>query len=281
MKSHTEMLFAGTAALAALLLTSTTALAGNARSWVASAGKDTNPCTLAEPCATLGGALAKTDSGGEIDALDAGDYSGTTGVLNIVNQSVIIDGRGVGSFTSFATASSSDGLGLCVYGGTVTIRNMTFLADANAAQSIYIGSGVVNVDNVHIEGGQLGVGVGGGTINITDSLIHNPANVGIQVAGDAPASTRVRLDNVRITGALSAGVEAPVGTIMVNNCLLAGDANGLFSFGLAVIYVSNSTITGNSQYGFAPFSGKIVSFGNNRLFDNQNEGTPTSVMAQK
>jgi len=281
MKSLTKTLFAGTAALAALLLPSTTALAGNARSWVASAGKDTNPCTLAEPCATLAGALAKTDSGGEIDALDAGDYSGTTGVLNITNQSVIIDGRGVGSFTSFATSSSTDGNGLCVYGGTVTIRNMTFLADANAGQSIYIGSGLVNVDNVRIEGGALGVGVGSGTINISNSMIHNLSVNGIQVAFGAPASTRVRLDNVTITGAQGNGIIASSGTIMVNNSLIANDGYGLFSIAQAVMYVSNSAITGN-QNGFQPWNGgKIVSFGNNRLFDNQTDGEPTSVLAQK
>lgn len=51
-------------------------LAGqNLRSWVSSAGWDSNSCTRTSPCATFQGALAKTNGGGKIDVVDPNDYA--------------------------------------------------------------------------------------------------------------------------------------------------------------------------------------------------------------
>ncbi len=44
------------------------------RTFVSTAGKDTNDCDRDKPCRTFAGALVKTTRGGEIDVLDPGDY---------------------------------------------------------------------------------------------------------------------------------------------------------------------------------------------------------------
>src|SRR5882724_7035246 len=64
----------------------TPACAQNARSWVSSTGADGNSCLRAAPCATFGGALAKTVIGGLISCADPGDYGAPT-----ITQSVTID----------------------------------------------------------------------------------------------------------------------------------------------------------------------------------------------
>jgi len=59
------------------------------RVWVSGLGNDANPCSRTAPCKTFVGALARTFSGGEISALDAGNF----GTLAIT-KSITIDGGG-------------------------------------------------------------------------------------------------------------------------------------------------------------------------------------------
>jgi hypothetical protein len=55
-----------------------TARADGARSYISPSGSDNRPCTRTQPCRTFDGALAKTDEGGEIIALETGAYDATT-----------------------------------------------------------------------------------------------------------------------------------------------------------------------------------------------------------
>src|SRR5688500_12418798 len=68
------------------------------RTWVSGAGNDANPCSRTLPCLTFTGAIAKTAAGGEINALDAGNF-GTV----VINKSITIDGGGTLSGISSAT----------------------------------------------------------------------------------------------------------------------------------------------------------------------------------
>ena len=59
------------------------------RSWVSGVGDDANPCTRTAPCKTFAGAFAKTNAGGEIDAIDAGGFGPLT-----ITKAITIDGGG-------------------------------------------------------------------------------------------------------------------------------------------------------------------------------------------
>jgi hypothetical protein len=50
-------------------------------------GSDNRPCTRNQPCRTFDGALAKTDPGGEIVALETGSYDPTTVTKSITLSS--------------------------------------------------------------------------------------------------------------------------------------------------------------------------------------------------
>ncbi|MEO7273149.1 MAG: hypothetical protein ABIX28_21140, partial [Vicinamibacterales bacterium] len=63
---------------ACLFLGSSIASAQATRTWVSGVGDDANPCSRTAPCKTFAGAISKTASGGEIDALDPGGYGGVT-----------------------------------------------------------------------------------------------------------------------------------------------------------------------------------------------------------
>src|SRR6266487_6513723 len=95
-----------------LLLNTGPAHAQNTRSWVSRAGSDASACTIAAPCLTFNGALAKTNAGGLINCLDAGDFGG--GGFTIA-KSITIDctgtfaGVGVGAGNGITiTAGASD-----------------------------------------------------------------------------------------------------------------------------------------------------------------------------
>ena len=59
------------------------------QTWVSGAGFDDGPCTRTEPCRTFAYALSVTAAGGEIDAIDGGDFGGI-----YTTKSVTIDGGG-------------------------------------------------------------------------------------------------------------------------------------------------------------------------------------------
>lgn len=66
------------AAITLLAATAAAAHAQQATSFIRTDGSDRNPCTVAEPCQTFDGAMAKTDAGGQVVALDSGLYASTS-----------------------------------------------------------------------------------------------------------------------------------------------------------------------------------------------------------
>src|SRR5437762_429009 len=79
--------------MACLVLNALPAYALNDRSWVSRAGSDASACTIGAPCLTFSGALAKTNAGGLINCLDAGDFGGGGSGFTIT-QSITIDCTG-------------------------------------------------------------------------------------------------------------------------------------------------------------------------------------------
>src|SRR3954453_9991210 len=90
-----------TAIVLSVALTATSAGAQASRTWVSGVGDDANPCSRTAPCKTWAGAISKTAAGGEIDALDPGNF----GAVTIV-KAMTLDGRGYGAFIQAASANS-------------------------------------------------------------------------------------------------------------------------------------------------------------------------------
>src|SRR5258708_32367166 len=59
------------------------------RTFVSTAGSDSNPCSLAAPCRHFQAAVNATALGGEVDALDPGAYGSFT-----ISQGITIEGQG-------------------------------------------------------------------------------------------------------------------------------------------------------------------------------------------
>ena len=87
------------------------------RTWVSGVGDDANPCSRTAPCKTWAGAISKTATGGEIDALDPGGFGTLT-----ITKSITLDGGG-GQVASIL-ASGVNGINISAAGGVVILRNL-------------------------------------------------------------------------------------------------------------------------------------------------------------
>src|SRR5271156_5333100 len=80
------------------------------RSFVSSAGSDSNACTITAPCATFAHAYTAVEANGIIAALDPGKY----GPLSIVGP-VTVNGNGWAAITGLA---GNNGITVNISGGT-------------------------------------------------------------------------------------------------------------------------------------------------------------------
>src|SRR5262245_16518498 len=223
---------------ACLLLNVGTAHAQNARSWVSRFGSDANVCTITSPCLTFGGALAKTNPGGSINCLDAGDFGGGGFAIT---KSITIDCTGTfagvlainGLVTSIGIATSATDV--------VRLRGLSIESGAEGVHVVQVG--VLRIEQCKIFGFaihgilfQVSSGVGS-ELYVSDSVISENGTMvtdsGIFVRASGTGTARVSLSNVK----------------------LDNNRNGLFvqafpgSTGQINLSMRDSTAAGNGQAG--------------------------------
>jgi hypothetical protein len=283
-------LVALTIACAAFACT-TPASAQNARSWVSSTGADGNSCLRAAPCATFGGALAKTAIGGLISCADPGDYGTPT-----ITQTVTIDcpegfGNVSGIVINIPTSSPNDA------SRTVTLRGLAILGNGSLplAGIEVLASGTVNIDHVHLYGGfTRGVydhrSDTSGRLLVRNSMVENNT-LGVVIV--SPGIVQAVLDNVQASGntyGLAVGART---SVAVRDSVFSGNTIGLEGDTNAQIAVERSIVSHNSTGIESNFSvrlsnsdvsfnatgvqGTAATFGNNRFSANGNDGTLTPV----
>ena len=106
------------------------------RTFVSSAGMDTNPCSRSAPCRSFGAAIAQTAAGGEVIVLDSAGY----GAATIGSSISLIAPRGV-----YAGVSVPGGAGITISAAAtdvVTLRGLT-LNGTGGGDGIYLASGGV------------------------------------------------------------------------------------------------------------------------------------------
>jgi hypothetical protein len=194
------------------------------QTWVSGVGDDANPCSRTAPCLTWSGALAKTAPGGEIDALDAGDFGAVT-----INSAVTLDGSGVLAVTHGIVVALTDGRP----DGFVIIRHVSIQGDGNAPSGIR----VTSATGVQVEG----------------SAISGFATHGVDFE-PSPGSGPLVVNNCQIhdNGDSGVFVNTPAGGVMhatINDTELSNNAFGINARGYANVMVRNSTISNNTSVG--------------------------------
>lgn len=214
----------------ALALTSS-AMAQATRTWISGVGDDANPCSRTAPCKTFAGAISKTATGGEIDALDPGGFGAVT-----ITKSITLDGGGSnGGQVASILVSGTNGIVINGTGIVVTIRNLDLdglqTAGSNGGLS---GVNIISAAAVHME-----------NVAIVNGFSQNGVLVG------ANANTQLTMNNVTITDVSGPGVSvgtssgnavADLREVHIWNC-----APGILGTTGSVITVQNSIVSANGS----------------------------------
>jgi hypothetical protein len=233
-----------------LALQATPAAAQAVRTWVSNSGDDINPCSLTAPCRTFSGAISKTSTGGEINALNNGTYGAVT-ITKAITINMEYNEAGV-------TAGGTNGI--TVNAGpndVVVLRGL----DINGAQGSapspglngirFVGGAALHVEKCLIRnfGGASPDGFGilfapGGVsqLFVSDTTITNNGNVGATTGGGigvvpgGSGNARVRIENVRLDGnRLGLLVQSTSATATAAVTVDASSLSGNDSAGLAVL----------------------------------------------
>jgi hypothetical protein len=286
------------AAAFGLMLATAPAKALNLVSYVSLfTGSNANTCSSpSTPCASIAGALAKTEPGGEIKCLD-NHLDGFT-----IDKPITIDCEAPGTliYSFSGTPAIIVNLNEATYpNGAVTLRNLSIngLLGNGAAPPgsdgirVIGGGAAVHVENVTIQGfAQQGIDFApSSTVDlfVRDTIISNNQGGGIVVAPSGSAGARASLSNVRLdkNGASGLSVTKASGisaAITIEDTNVERNAVGLLASGAsALIILSGSTIAHNSTGLQTLTGGRIISTGNNTIILNAVNGALTSITPLK
>ena len=239
-----RLAFMGLIALALAFSAPSTTHAQASRTWVSGVGNDANPCSRTAPCQTFAGAISKTASGGEIDALDPGGFGALT-----ITKSITIDGGG-GQVASVLVAGTN---GIVVAAGAtdvVILRNLRFEG--------LLGNGS-NSGNAGINAIRL---ISGAALGVENCDISGFNTWGIDFEPNSAASLYVTNTTLTNNGTTSGGgiQVLPTGGVaakaVVSNTAMENGRAGLTvdsSFngaGPITVAVENSVSSGNQKAGF-------------------------------
>ncbi len=286
-----------TVMIMALMLTcvgfASTALADGARSYISPNGSDNRPCTRNQPCRTFDAALAKTDPGGEIVAMETGTYDPTTISKAITlaaapGADVAIRANAGNAVT--ITASSGDvvvlrGLRLSGPGKNVVGTNGVLLdiTSPNCCVAVHIENTIISDFD---KGVQIDLGVAS-FLAVSDSVFRsNKTGVNFSVGGAESngasiSSTRfernevglltmsgnsVTVSNSTAHGNGTAFQADPGGKLDIAKSTVTKNGTGVKSSG-GHIRIADCTVTGNGS-GISTGAGTVYSMGNNMIINN-------------
>jgi hypothetical protein len=283
------------------------------RVFVAAQGSDSNPCSFALPCRTFQHAHDTVAADGEIDVLDPAGY----GTVNIT-KGLSIQGHGFAGISTgvngggvlvFAGANDAVTInGLLIDGGGVGNTGISFgsaksLTITNCIIRHFAGAGIaldpnassklVVADTLVIDIGLVGITMnpsGSGTVNASFNRvgIYNTGTSGsggfnIAAGNSTGTITAVVVDSESSNAANDAfsvvSSQGHAATLMLIRSVAAGNGTGIDAIGPgATIYVSQSSVTNNTNGWAASAGGAILTYGNNNINGNGfAEGAQTSV----
>ena len=241
------------------------------RTWVSGVGDDVNPCSRTAPCKTFAGAISKTATGGEIDALDPGGFGAVT-----ITKALTIDGRGQLASTLVA---GTNGIVVQAGTGTVTLRNLSINGTGTGLSGILFNSGaaliVQNCDIFGFASNAIAISTTTGTSRVTllNTTAFNNTQGGIQVKTTG-GTTYVSMSGVKAnSNGFGIGVDTTGGgtvfALIDHSMVNANTGNGLQASGTGTtIEFSNSSFAQNNNGVNTTAPANVFSFVNNIIAQN-------------
>jgi hypothetical protein len=261
------------------------ASAQRARTFVASFGLDSNPCTFASPCKTFQHAIDVVLAGGEVTAIDSAGF----GPITITHAVTITSPAGIeagivpptGGTAITINAGPSDAVvlrGLTVNGAGIGENGIVF----NSGGSLTIDSCVVQ-NSVFTGSQTTGNGIliqptsGPVDFVITDTFVVGNGFDGIQYSPPSGSpNVNGTIDNVTAAsnGFFGIGI-TPVHTsggatvVSISNSTVSSNAEGIAAENVGVaVSIDNVTVADNSQYGIFETGGATVLLGRSVITGN-------------
>lgn len=297
--------------LAVFLLPDAPAWAQATRTWVSGVGDDANPCSRTAPCKTFAGAISKTATGGEINALDPGGFGAVTITKAITISSegfeagVLVSGTNAIVINAPATAVivlrglDIEGLGTglngirFLAGGALHVEDCTInnfarkgiAFEPSGVSKLFVKNTIVRnnrIDATNSGGILIKPALGGSARASLDDVRLENNHFGLRIEGGTQATVNhsVATGNT-VHGFIAEGTAVGAAELNLESSMSSNNGtNGVRAFqNGAIIRISNMVITGN-QNGLSSNAASIISFGNNSVAGNVVDGSPTSTIPQ-
>jgi len=288
---------------------SVAAHASGARTYVSTSGSDSNSCeTVGAPCRTFQAAHGKTLAGGEVIALDSGNFN----KLSINRAISIIAAPGV--HAEITSTGALDAVTIQAPAtATVVLRNL-HIAGPNANKGIWFKTGkALFVEDCIVTGFTTGIHVIGSNATFylrnsnisgcTEGVLLEPVGTdnskptaafidhcrfanyfkGFSAAGrytlvtirDSVFEGRSKDPAVTYGAILASPTSVGTTHIMAENNLVSNNYLGIGTTtdGVAFISISQNVIYHNQTGVFTCCLSKMITFGNNRFEDNNDDGS--------
>jgi len=271
--------------LAIVVCATTLTFAQATRTWVSGVGDDANPCSRTAPCKTFAGAISKTATGGEIDALDPGGFGALT-----ITKAITLDGGG-GQVASVLVAGTN---GIVVNAPTsdvVIIRNLRINGISAGLNGIsFLQGKSLDIENCTIFGFlQNGINIAlnqntTASVHIINTVVKHNNQVGIKATnaqGPQPnGGVQVLIEDSKAM-VDTTGVEAAQHSRVVFFNSVAGNASGdgLLADDAASADAQMTVEYSESSYntnGITAGAGSNVSVGNSKAAFNSSCSLNTS-----
>jgi hypothetical protein len=296
-------------AIGAILLFAAPAEAQSNFTFVSGSGLDTNPCSLQAPCRSFAAAVLVTNPGGQVTMLDPAGY-GTVTITKAI--SIVNDGGGEAGIN--APGASQDAITINAGAGdVVNLRGLTLNGVGTGRNGISFNhGGALNIQNCVIRGFALTAVLAQPTtsaaVTIADTIVSNN-NEGIVINAlggtqtayiertvaignpsggiglDAAVSATLRgtiVDSVATgaSGASGFAVGGAGATVTLINSKAINNFTGLNVGSGATMYISETTVAGNSADGFLNNAASLQTFSDNYIIDTTNSGSLTPIAEQ-
>ena len=316
MSANRNVVLIGARLAVVILFFAVQASAQIARVFLSGTGDDANDCSNATtPCRSLQAAITQAPADGEIIVLTSGGF----GTANITKSLTINAPTGVVAFnarTITVTIADTDtvvirGLSMngalfgdayginYTHGGTLIVENSTIAGFSSAGiRSIFTSDtqrSALMVNNCEFRnngGDGILSDAGISALAVQDSRFLNNANAGIQIFSTTYSTIKNSVISGNTFGIVANGITYSVCPfVVIDKCVIANnrgtvDAAGIraqnpyVGFGSPIIRVTNSSIYGNNQGLATTANAVIVSYGNNRLWNNTTAGAFSSTMPE-
>ena len=290
------------------LFLATTMSAQATRTWVSGVGNDANPCSRTAPCKTFAGAISKTASCGEIDALDPGGYGAVT-----ITKSITINGMG-----TLASILHSGGNGVVVNltvsdtCNTVILRWLTIngsgaVLGTSSIRDVSTVAHSLHIEHVDIQHSNRGVDIAtnnaGSRLFMKDVDIRHTTVHGIDIRPSAGQLVKLNLHDVRSRQSTGDGlhlnnnaqgvvnqsqfegntanganvVANSVSMVFADTIFSNNNAAGLVNGSTAVTLLDGCTISNNTTGILNNTGGQVFSFANTAIGLNGADVTGAAV----